>query len=286
MNEMLANLQASIARIGSEGEGAGQRMAEATGEALCRERSAPTGYGGNLQAFVESMQQSMGQGQQETMAKIAGSVEALGEQLGGLFKQLEHTACRWIRPASGPGRAAPRHSRNGWWAGEAGRRAADCCGRQNGTMQGTIKLLSAQTEQHLQSMQQGADKMRQRPERFDTAGQSVSKAGEATAGALGAIQGSSAELVGASRELNSVVADYRNNREAVNQTLAVLQGVVASTQGQAAGRSQYLQDLKQQGERLQALNREVNDYLEQISGVLGKGFNDSLRGWSAACGKH
>jgi DNA anti-recombination protein RmuC len=66
--------------------------------------------------------------------------------------------------------------------------------------------------------------------------------------------------------------------KSLNQTLAVLQSVVASTQGEAAGRSQYLQDLKQQGERLQALNREVNEYLDQISSVLGKGFNEFSEG--------
>src|SRR3546814_11586316 len=44
----------------------------------------------NIQAFVESIKQNIGQGQQETMAKIAGSVEVLGEQLSAVFKQLEH----------------------------------------------------------------------------------------------------------------------------------------------------------------------------------------------------
>ncbi|MDG1580579.1 MULTISPECIES: type I Zorya anti-phage system protein ZorA1 [Pseudomonas] len=279
MNEMLANLQASIARIGSEGEDAGERMAKQLEKLFAESEARQQAMAENLQAFVESMQQSMGQGQQETMAKIAGSVEVLGEQLGGLFKQLEHNRTQMDQASKVAQVELHRGTRE--MVGGLEKQVEElltAVAEQNGTMQGTIKLLSAQTEQHLQSMQQGADKMRLAAERFDTAGQSVSKAGEATAGVLGAIQGSSAELVGASRELNSVVADYRNNREAVNQTLAVLQGVVASTQGEAAGRSQYLQDLKQQGERLQALNREVNDYLEQISGVLGKGFNEFSEG--------
>ncbi|QLF94902.1 anti-phage defense ZorAB system ZorA [Pseudomonas sp. ABC1] len=279
MNEMLANLQTSIARIGSEGEGAGERMAKQLEKLFADSEARQQAMAENLQAFVESMQQSMGQGQQETMAKIASSVEVLGEQLGGLFTQLEQNRAQMDQASKVA--QVELHQGTREMLGGLEKQVEDllnAVAEQNGAMHDTVKLLSAQTEQHLHSMQQGADKMRLAAERFDTAGQSVTKAGEATAGVLGAMQGTSAELAGASRELNSVVADYRNNREAVNQTLAMLQGLVASTQGEAAGRSQYLQDLKQQGERLQALNREVNDYLEQISAVLGKGFGEFTEG--------
>ncbi len=279
MNEMLANLQASIARIGSEGEDAGERMAKQLEKLFAENEARQQAMAEHLQAFVTSIQQTMGQGQQETMAKIAGSVEVLGEQLGGLFTQLEQNRAQMDQASKVAQVELHRGTRE--MVGGLEKQVEELLTavvEQNGAMQNTLKLLSAQTEQHLQSMQLGADKMRLAAERFDTAGQSVTKAGEASASVLGAMQGTSAELVSASRELNSVVADYRNNREAVNQTLTVLQGVVASTQGEAAGRSQYLQDLKQQGERLQALNREVSEYLAQISGVLGKGFGEFTEG--------
>lgn len=279
MNEMLANLQTSIARIGSEGEGAGERMAKQLEKLFVDSEARQQAMAANLQAFVDSMQQSMGQGQQETMAKIASSVDVLGEQLGGLFKQLEHSRTQMDQASKVAQVELHRGTREmvGGLEDQV-KTLLDAVADQQGAMQDSLKLLGAQTEQHLQSMQQGAEKMRVAAERFDSAGQSVSKAGEATAGVLGALQGASGDLVGASRELTSVVADYRNNREALNQTLAVIQGVVATAQGESAGRSQYLHDLKQQGERLQALNREVNDYLEQISAVLGKGFNEFSEG--------
>lgn len=275
MNEMLSNLQTSIARIGSESEGAGERMAKQLEKLFADSEARQQAMAENLQTFVESIKQSIGQGQQETMAKIAGSVEVLGEQLGSLFKQLEQNREQMDQAS----RAAQTELHQGTREMVIGlekqlETLLDGVGKQSNAMQDTLKQISAQTELHLQSMQQGADKMRAAAERFDSAGQSVSKASEATAGVLGALQGTSGELVGASRELGSVVSDYRNNRESINQTLAVIQGIVASSQGEAAGRTQYLQDLKHQGERLQALNRELDDYLEQISAVLGKGFNE------------
>ncbi|MCY1429798.1 hypothetical protein D9M71_457290 [compost metagenome] len=279
MNEMLANLQASIARIGSEGEGAGERMAKQLEKLFADSEARQQAMAENLQAFIEAMKQNIGQGQQETMAKIAGSVDVLGEQLGAMFQKLEQGRAQMDQATKVAQVELHRGTREmvGNLEGQV-KGLLDAVSEQNGAMQDTVKQLSAQTEQHLQSMQQGADKMRVAAERFDAAGQSVSKASETTAGVLGALQGTSGELLGASRELNSVVADYRNNREALNQTLTVIQGVVASAQSEASGRTQYLQDLKQQSEHLLALNREVNDYLQQISEVLGKGFNEFSEG--------
>lgn len=279
MNEMLANLQASIARIGSESEGAGERMAKQLEKLFADSEARQQAMAENLQAFVESIKQSIGQGQQETMAKIAGSVEVLGGQLGGLFKQMEQN--RALMDKASRDAQGELHQGTRVVVDDLHKQVTnllDAVAEQNGAIVDTIKQLSAQTEQHLQSMQQGADKMRTAAERFDAAGQSVSKASESAAGVLGAIQGISGELVGASRELGSVVADYRSNREALNQTLTVIQGVVAGAQSEAAGRNQYLLELKQQSERLQALNRELNDYFEQISHVLGKGFNEFTEG--------
>lgn len=279
MNEMLANLQTSIARISSEGEGAGERMAQQLEKLFAESEVRQQAMAENLQAFVETIKQNIGQGQQDTMAKIAGSVDVLGEQLGAVFKQLESGQSQ-LEQSSRVAQAELHQGTRQLVGGldEQVKTLLDAVAEQQGAAHDTVKALSEQTERHLQSMQLGADKMRVAAERFESAGQSVSQANEATAGVLGAVQGAGAELVGASRELNSVVADYRNNREALNKTLTVIEGVVASAHTEAAGRSQFIQDLKQQSERMQALNREVSEYLENISGVLGKGFGEFTDG--------
>ncbi|QQZ44308.1 anti-phage defense ZorAB system ZorA [Pseudomonas sp. SK3(2021)] len=283
MNEMLVNLQTSIARIGNEGEDAGARMAQQLEKLFAESEARQQAMAENLQAFVESIKQNIGQGQQETMAKIAGSVEVLGEQLSAVFKQLEHGQQQMdqsTRAAQADLHQGTRDLVGG--LDEQVKALLQTVTEQQKSAQDTVKALSAQTEQHLQSMQQGADKMRMAAERFETAGQSVARASESTAGLMGTVQGAGTELAQASRELNTVVADYRNNREALAKTLAVIEGVVASAQGEASGRSQYLQDLKVQSERMQALNREVYEYLENISGVLGNGFKEFGEGMDRA----
>ena len=275
MNEMLTNLQSSIVRIGSEGEDAGARMAQQLEKMFSDSEARQLAMAESLQSFVESIQKNMGQGQQETMAKIAASVEVLSEQLSTVFKKLEsgrEQMDQSTRVAQAELHQGTRELVGG--LDEQVKTLLQSVADQNKASQDNVKVLSAQTEQHLQSMQLGADKMRAAAERFENAGLSVSRASESTAGLLGTVQGAGTELAQASRELNSVVADYRNNREALSKTLIVIEGVVASAQVEASGRAQYLQDLKQQSERMQSLNREVHEYLENISGVLGDGFKE------------
>lgn len=275
MNEMLINLQSSVARMGNEGEDAGARMAQQLEKLFAESEARQQAMAESMQTFVETIKQGVGQGQQETMAKIAGSVEVLGEQLSSVFKQLENGRQQMDQST----RAAQADLHQGTRELVGGlddqvKTLLQAVAEQQKTSQESVRALSAQTEQHLQSMQLGADKMRAAAERFETAGQSVAKASETTAGLLGTVQGAGAELAAASRELNAVVADYRSNREAVTKTLTIIEGVVASAQGEASGRSQYLLDLRQQSDRMQTLNREVHEYLENISSVLGSGFKE------------
>lgn len=275
MSEMLAHLQESVARIGNEGEGAGQRMAQQMEKLFADSEARQQAMAEHLQAFVESIQQNIGHGQEATMSKIAGSVDVLGEQLSAVFSQLE----RGQQQMDQSTRAAQADLHQGTrdlvgGLDEQVKALLQTVGVQQQAAQDTVKALSAQTEQHLQSMQVGADKMRAAAERFETAGHSVTKASDSSASLMGAVQVAGAELGQATRELTAVVSDYRNNREALATTLAVIEGVVASAHGEASGRTQYLQDLKAQSERLQAMNREVYEYLDNISGVLGNGFKE------------
>lgn len=275
MSEMLAHLQESVARIGNEGEGAGQRMAQQMEKLFADSETRQQAMAEHLQAFVESIQQNIGHGQEATMSKIAGSVDVLGEQLSAVFSQLE----RGQQQMDQSTRAAQADLHQGTrdlvgGLDEQVRALLQTVGEQQQAAQDTVKALSAQTEQHLQSMQVGAEKMRAAAERFETAGHSVTKASESTANLMGAVQVAGTELGQATRELTTVLSDYRHNREALTTTLAVIEGVVASAHGEASGRSQYLQDLKAQSERLQAMNREVYEYLDNISGVLGNGFKE------------
>lgn len=245
-------------------------------------QAAMTGIGQQLQQiFTQSealQKQAQVDAQQSAQAVQASAQAAMGglsSQLQGIFDQTE--ALR--KQAQSEAQESAMAMQSSSQAAVAGleqqvQTLLKAVAAQNDAVHERAVQLSAQTSQNIQQMQQGADKMRLAAERFDTAGEGVTKAAQGTVSAMGALQGTSTALVTAGQELSSVVSDYRNHRDAVGKTLAVLQTVMASAEGEAAGRQQYLRDLQVHAERLQTINQDATAYLDQVSDVLGHGFGE------------
>lgn len=279
MNDMLTSLQASVAKIGAEGEGAGERMARQLEKMFADSEAREKAQAEHMSAFIEAIQNSVQQGQSATMEKMATSVEALGEQLGSLFGQID----------KGQQQISAHQQANQQSLHEQTQRVMSdvddqikhlietVASQHQGTTD-TLRLLAEQTNRQIQDMQTGADKMRVAAERFEHAGDRVSEANHLTADVLNKAQSAGSSLSLATSELTSVVADYRNNREAVSKSIAMLELLAANTQSEQTTRSQFITDLKQHGERLQGYNREAQTFMENVSDVLGKGFEDFSEG--------
>ena len=249
MNEMLTSLQSSVAKIGAEGEGAGERMAR-------------------------------------QLEKMAASVESLGEQLGSLFGQIDKGQQQIS--ATQQANQQSLHEQTQRVMSEVDdqiKQLFDTVANQHQGTTETLRLLAEQTNRQIQDMQTGADKMRLAAERFEHAGDRVSEANHLTADVLNKAQSAGSSLSLATSELTSVVADYRNNREAVSKSIAMLELLAANTQSEQTTRNQFIADLKQHGERLQSYNREAQAFMENVSDVLGKGFEDFSEGVSRSLDK-
>ncbi len=281
MNDMLTSLQASVAKIGAEGEGAGERMARQLEKMFADSEAREKAQAEHMAAFIEAIQNSVQQGQSATMEKMAASVEALGEQLASLFGQID----------KGQQQISANQQANQQSLHEQTQRVMSevddqikqlietVASQHQGTTE-TLNKLAEQTNRQIQDMQNGADKLRIAAERFEHAGDKVSEANHLTADVLNKAQSAGSSLSLATSELSSVVADYRNNREAVSKSIAMLELLAANTQSEQSTRSQFITDLKQHGERLQSYNREAQTFMENVSDVLGKGFEDFAGGVS------
>ncbi|MEF5063565.1 type I Zorya anti-phage system protein ZorA1 [Escherichia coli] len=286
MNDMLTSLQASVAKIGAEGEGAGERMARQLEKMFADSEAREKAQAEHMAAFVEAIQNSVQQGQSATMEKMAASVGALGEQLGSLFGQIDKGQQQIS--ATQQANQQSLHEQTQRVMSEVDdqiKQLIDTVASQHqGTME-TLRLLAEQTNRQIQDMQNGADKMRLAAERFEHAGDRVSEANHLTADVLNKAQSAGSSLSLATSELTSVVADYRNNREAVSKSIAMLELLAANTQSEQTTRNQFIADLKQHGERLQSYNREAQAFMENVSDVLGKGFEDFSEGVSRSLDK-
>lgn len=286
MHDMLTSLQSSVAKIGTEGEGAGERMARQLEKMFADSEAREKAQAEHMAAFIEAIQNSVQQGQSATMEKMATSVEALGEQLGSLFGQIDKGQQQIS--ANQQANQQSLHEQTQRVMSEVDdqiKQLIETVAMQHQGMTETLNKLAEQTNRQMQDMQNGADKMRLAAERFEHAGDEVSKANHLTADVLNKAQSAGSSLSLATSELISVVADYRNNREAVSKSIAMLELLAANTQSEQTTRSQFITDLKQHGERLQSYNREAQTFMENVSDVLGKGFEDFSEGVSRSLDK-
>lgn len=286
MNDMLSSLQASVAKIGAEGEGAGERMARQLEKMFADSEAREKAQAEHMAAFVEAIQNSVQQGQSATMEKMATSVEVLGEQLGNLFGQIDKGQQQIS--ANQQANQQSLHEQTQRVMSEVDdqiKQLIDTVASQHQGTTETLRLLAEQTHQQIRGMQQGADKMHQAAERFEHAGDKVSEANHLTADVLNKAQSAGSSLSVATSELSSVVADYRNNRDAVSKSIAMLEMLAANTQSEQTTRSQFITDLKQHSERLLNYNREAQAFMERVSDVLGKGFEDFSDGVSRSLDK-
>ncbi|HFH2372459.1 TPA: type I Zorya anti-phage system protein ZorA1 [Escherichia coli] len=286
MNDMLTSLQTSVAKIGAEGEGAGERMARQLEKMFADSEAREKAQAEHMTAFIEAIQNSVQQGQSATMEKIAASVESLGEQLGSLFGQIDKGQQQIS--ANQQANQQSLHEQTQRVMSEVDdqiKQLVETVASQHQGTTETLRLLAEQTNRQIQDMHTGADKMRLAAERFEHAGDRVSEANHLTADVLNKAQSAGSSLSLATSELTSVVADYRNNREAVSKSIAMLELLAANTQSEQTTRTQFIADLKQHGERLQSYNREAQAFMENVSDVLGKGFEDFSEGVSRSLDK-
>ncbi|WP_024553886.1 type I Zorya anti-phage system protein ZorA1 [Franconibacter helveticus 513] len=286
MNDMLTSLQSSVAKIGAEGEGAGERMARQLEKMFADSEAREKAQAEHMATFIEAIQNSVQQGQNATMEKMAASVEALGEQLSGLFGQIDKGQQQLS--ASQQANQQSLHEQTQRVMSEVDdqiKQLIETVASQHQGTTETLNKLAEQTNRQIQDMQNGADKMRVAAERFEHAGDKVTEANHLAADVLNKAQSAGSSLSLATSELNSVVADYRNNREAVSKSIAMLELLAANTQSEQTTRSQFIADLKQHGERLQSYNREAQTFVENVSDVLGKGFEDFSEGVSRSLDK-
>lgn len=279
MNDMLTSLQASVAKIGAEGEGAGERMARQLEKMFADSEAREKAQAEHMTAFIQAIQNSVQQGQSATMEKMAASVGSLTEQMGSLFGQIDKGQQQIS--ATQQANQQSLHEQTQRVMSDVDdqiKQLIDTVASQHQGTTETLRLLAEQTNRQIQDMQNGADKMRLAAERFEHAGDRVSEANHLTADVLNKAQSAGSSLSLATSELTSVVADYRNNREAVSKSIAMLELLAANTQSEQTTRNKFIADLQLHGERLQGYNREAQSFMENVSDVLGKGFEDFSEG--------
>ena len=308
LNQMVQTLQSAVESMGNQGVEAGSRIAEQLERMYSDGEARQQKMTDHMEAFVQQLQESVGRGQNDTVKQIAETVGQLEQQMhtmvDGIGQSITRAQEDGLRSVSNASEALTARIGDMFSTLDQGRQQMDqatqaalhtfqaqasavldelgnqvrslveLVERERHAMRQTVDALGGQTERSLQGMQTGADKMRVAAERFDTAGSNVHSALQSSVDLISNLRSSSAEVAGTTRDLSSVVADYRASRDVTSQNMLTLQSIIETAQREAGLREKAVGDLMRLSEHIQKLNHETEEYLEQVSSVVGRTFDE------------
>jgi DNA anti-recombination protein RmuC len=123
-------------------------------------------------------------------------------------------------------------------------------------------------------MNEGADKMRVAADVFVTANNSLTNVTEVNSTLFKEVNQISGSLITSCSQLKSVLTDSQRVQDTVDKAINILQDLVASTHYETDMHSQIIVDMKAMTSALAGVRAETKDYLDEVSHVLGKGFDD------------
>lgn len=234
MNDMLEKVQQSVAQIGDTGAAAAQQMNLQIADMLSQ-----------INSNIGTMMVDIGEKQLQQDQRVSESQHNLQQSTTALIDQLTVQVTKLLEES----------------------KIAIQSSRQN------IEKLNQVSISSVTGMNEGAEKMRLAAERFNNAGQSLSSVTEGSTTLLTQINTISGNLTGTTNQLRTLVTDYQQSRDAVNQAINVLEKMIATAKQEAGMSSQMLSDMQQMTQALRGVQQETQQYLTQVNDVLVKGFD-------------
>ena len=234
LNTVLEQVQQSVVKIGETGTDAAQQMGLQVADMLTQ-----------LNTKIAGMVDGITQQRMEQDRVIAENQQALHQTTTGLIDGLAEKITQLLQESQ----IAIQSSRD------------------------NIEKLTQVTTHSISGMNESAEKMRLAAERFTQAGQSLSGITEQSAALLTQVNTLSNGLTATSNQLRTLVSDYQQSKDSVQQAISTLEKVIETAQREAGMSSQMLSDTQKMTDSLNQVSQEMQGYLNQVNDVLVKGFN-------------
>lgn len=242
MNDMLEKVQQSVAQIGDTGAEAAQKMNLQIADMLSQ-----------INSNIGTMMIEIGEKRIEQDRIAAESQQTLHQNTNELVNSLTAQVSLLLQES-------------------------DVLIKSN---RQTLEKISEVSISSIKGMNDGAEKMRLAAERFSTAGQSLSSVTEGSSALLAQINTLSSNLTGTTNQLRTLVTDYQQSRNSVDQAIQVLEKLIDTARQEAGMSSQMLSDMQQMTQALQVVQQDMQQYLGQVNDVLAKGIDGFSSGVEA-----
>ena len=281
MQDAVASLHALLGRMEENSQRSGDAMAEKMAKAVEEMERRQAEINEQTRSFVDGIREMVAKSQTETNTTLNEAISSLSQQMVAMIGALQAQADNAYQ--------------------EQQRREQSLADRTTGmvtdlgaSITEVVKQMAASTDQMRQSVASlerttasSIDKLNSGALTLEQGAIAFAQAGDKVTGALGkasTVADKMTEVSGAltssSTVLQTVLSDYRANREATGSMLTELRAVLESAKREASLTQQALDRIQAAATKLAQAQQETEDYLEKVSKVLADAHSEFADGLS------
>lgn len=275
MSGMMESLQVKASEMNSQAEESNLKMAEQLKKLFDESELRQQKMAEQMQSFIDDVKQSMVEGQQETMDKIYGSVTQIESKFEDIFESFKSSRKEMDEES--------RFAQEELHKNTAGIMAS--VGDKIGVLLTTleeeriasrdlVERIADVANKSITEMTKGAEKVGNAADKFTEASDNLSAVTEEIEEVMTTVSKSTNDISNGLSQLSRIIDDYKQLRDSVQKTFESIQSVVASSQVDASARKQLISDLEVVSSEMKRNNKEAAQYLEGISDVLAKSFDE------------
>jgi hypothetical protein len=280
LQSAVATLERMAANVGEEGQRSTAAMAEQLAESIAAAESRQRIMNEQLGEFVEQMRQIGAQSQSEAQEKLQHTLSELSERMSKVIDGLSTQVRSATEASAQQQQALTARSEN--LVGQFGEQAVamvDGVNRAVGEMKAAVMAMRNTTGDAMSKLNNGADTLYLAAKDFAKAGQGVTATLDKSAALANQLTQSAGSVASATKGLSGMLADYNAARDSMIAMVGSLQLLVEQVQRDASMSGSVIARIEAATEKLAAAQKEAEDYLGNVSEVIGtahESFSDGM----------
>ncbi len=269
MQDAVTSLNALVGQMTEQGRQSSDLMAQKMAKAVEEMEYRQAELNEQTRYFVENLNKLISNAQSETSGKLNESISHLGEQMGNMIGTLQSQATQ--AHSEQQRREQDLAERTSGMVSNLGDSVADVVrqmAESTAQMQHSVSSLERTTTDAVGRLNDGARTLERGAIAFAQAGDRVTGTLDQAAALASKLTEVSGGLTASAHALQTVLTDYRGNRDATAAMLTELRGVVESAKKEASLTHEALERIQTAATKLGQAQKDTETYLEGVSNVL------------------
>lgn len=269
MQDAVSSLNALVGTMEQTSRVSGETMADRMAQAVEAMERRQAEINAQTQSFIEGIRQSISTSQSETHQKLNETIGDLHRQVGEMISALQSQSTTSHEAQQERERKlAARTEGMVSSLGDSVASIVQQMAESTKLMQTSIAALERTTATSIDKLTVGATTIEKGAHAFSEAGTRVTGAMQQAATVASKMTEVSGSLTSSATALQSVVSDYRSNREATSSMLTEVRSVVEAAKREASMTKDALDRIQTAATKLSAAQLEAEQYLDGVSSIL------------------